>query len=384
MFTHNFKYSLKTLFKNKTLIFWTFAFPIILGTFFNMAFSNIEKNETLSIIDIAIVENDEFKNNKVFLETIKTLSDKENEKRLFDTKYVDINEAKKLLSNKKITGYLILEDTPKIIVNSSGINETILKYVIDEITQNEIIINNIINNKIKNNVYTDEIYNEVMQKLESNININHIQNQNLSYTMIEYYTLIALACLYGGILGMSSVGKTQANMCSTGKRISVSSTSKIKIIFSSILASYIVELIGIILLFLYTIFIIKVDYGNNLILVILLSVVGSLTGLSLGILITTVLKSNFNIKLGIIISTTTLLCFLSGMMGITMKYTIDKNIPIINKINPASMITDGFYSLYYYGAGDRFYFNIISLLISAGIMVLISLFSLRRKKYDSI
>ena len=60
---HNFKYALKTLFKNKMLIFWTFAFPIILGTFFNMAFSNIENSEKLDIIDIAIVNNEEFSNN---------------------------------------------------------------------------------------------------------------------------------------------------------------------------------------------------------------------------------------------------------------------------------------------------------------------------------
>ena len=65
MFIHNFKYALKTLFRDKMLIFWTFAFPIILGTFFNMAFSNIENSEKLEIIDIAIVDNDEFQNNEL-------------------------------------------------------------------------------------------------------------------------------------------------------------------------------------------------------------------------------------------------------------------------------------------------------------------------------
>ena len=45
MFIHNLRYNIKTLFKNKILVFWTFAFPIILGIFFNMAFSNIEKDE---------------------------------------------------------------------------------------------------------------------------------------------------------------------------------------------------------------------------------------------------------------------------------------------------------------------------------------------------
>ena len=57
MFVHNLKYTIKSLFKNKVLIFWTFAFPIILGIFFNMAFSNIEKDEKLQIFDIDVVNN---------------------------------------------------------------------------------------------------------------------------------------------------------------------------------------------------------------------------------------------------------------------------------------------------------------------------------------
>ena len=30
-----------------------------------------------------------------------------------------------------------------------------------------------------------------------------------------------------------------------------------------------------------------------------------------------------------------------------MKYIVDKNIPILNKVNPVNMITDAMYSLYY-------------------------------------
>ncbi len=102
MFIHNFKYAFKTLFKNRMLIFWTFAFPIILGTFFNLAFSNIESSEKLSIIDIAIVDNEDFKNNETFKQAFEELSDEENEDRLFNTKYVTEEEAKELLENKEI------------------------------------------------------------------------------------------------------------------------------------------------------------------------------------------------------------------------------------------------------------------------------------------
>ena len=262
----------------------------------------------------------------------------------------------------------------------------------EEITQTKDIIGNLSETKIKNemasgniNVDYTAIYKEVAEIAQSSeANIEDVSSNNLSYTMIEFYTLIAMACLYGGILGMVAINYNLANMSSNGKRVAVTPTSKNKLILSSTIASYIAQVIGIALLFIYTIFVLKVDYGDNLPLVILLALVGCLAGLSLGVMISCLVKASENVKTGIIISITMLGCFLSGMMGITMKYIVDKNIPIINKLNPASMITDGFYSLYYYETLDRYYFNVISLLIFAFVMIALSIFSLRRQKYDSI
>lgn len=393
MFIHNFKYSLKTLFRNKALIFWTFAFPIILGTFFNMAFSNIESSEKLDIINIAIIKNDDFNNNEIFKTAFEELSDKNNDDRLFETRYTTEEEAKKLLEDEEIVGYMkLVNDVPKLIFTTSGINETIFKYVSEEITQTSNIIKYLSEEEIKKemiagnyNIDYESIYNRVIELTEEdNVRLNNVSNSNLSYTMIEFYTLIAMACLYGGLLGAVAINQNLANMTNQGKRVSVSPTSKGKIILSSVLASYITQLVGVALLFLYTIFVLKVDYGNKLGLDIALAMAGSLAGLSIGVAVATTIKSNDNVKTGIIIAITMLGCFLSGMMGITMKYIIDKNIPIINKLNPASMITDGFYSLYYYDTLDRYIFDIGSLLIFALILIAISYISLRRQKYDSI
>ena len=358
-----------------------------------MAFSNIEKSEKLDIINIAIVNNDEFNNNEVFKTAFKSLSDKNNHDRLFKTKYTDEIDAKKLLQDGKIVGYLkLVNDEPKLTFVTSGINETIFKFVTEEITDTSSMIKNLSEEEIKKamitgnyNIDYESIYNKVMKLIkEDNIQFNNISNSNLSFTMIEFYTLIAMVCLYGGMLGVVSINQNLANMSNQGKRISVSPISKGKLILSSVCASYITELVGVALLFIYTIFVLKVDYGNKLGLDILLAIIGSLAGLSLGVAVASVFKSNENTKTGIVIAITMLGCILSGMMVITMKYVIDKNIPIINKINPASMITDGFYSLYYYDTLNRFIFDIGSLVIFASLMIIISYISLRRQKYDSI
>lgn len=393
MFIHNFKYAFKTLFKNRMLIFWTFAFPIILGTLFNMAFSNIENGEKLDIINIAIINNENFENNEAFKKSFEELSDENNENRLFNTQYTTEEKAKELLDKGEIVGYMQLKEAKPILTfATSGINETILKYVTEEIEQTSDIIKNLSETEIQKqiasrnyNINYEEIYNEVIELTkEDNVKLKNISNSNLSYTMIEFYTLIAMTCLYGGMLSMVSINQTLANMSNKGKRIAVSPTKKGTIILSSLLASYIAQLIGVTILFVYTLFVLKVDYGDNTGLIILISMIGSFAGLTLGTFVGTLFKTNENAKTGILIAVTMLWCYLSGMMGITMKYVVDKNIPIINKINPASMITDGFYSLYYYDTLDRYWFNIISLLIFSLVLIAISFFSLRRQKYDSI
>lgn len=390
MFLHNLKYNLKVLFKNKSLIFWTFAFPIILGFLFNLAFSNIEESEKLDIINIGIVENEKLDEN--FLTAIKYLGDKENEDRLFEIKYLDEDDAEKYLDESKISAYISYDNDIKITIKENGINQTIIKNVVDEIIQQSKLTENIIKKDVENqmlngnfNIDYESIYSNAYKVAGySYENTKDISKENISYTMIEYYTLIAMTALYGGIIAVTSLNNNLANMSNKGKRVAVAPTKKVTTILSSLVASYIIQLIGMILLFVFTIFVIKVDYGNQLGKIILLALIGILSGLSLGMFVGSVLKTNEASKVGIIIAITMLGSFLSGMMGITMKYIIDSSVPIVNKLNPAAMITDGLYSLYYYDTFDRYYFNIISLLIFSTILILIACISLRRQKYDSI
>ena len=358
-----------------------------------MAFSGMENGEKLDIINIAIVESEYFNDDEIFNETFKNLSDENNESRLFNITYTDLDNSKQMLEDEKIVGYLeFKENDVDITVKSSGVNETILKLVVDEVISQKKMIETLITKEIENaissgnfNVDYDQIYNNVINVIASSeANLNNISSDNLSYIMIEFYTLIAMAALYGGVISMFITNYKLANMSAVGKRTSITPIHKGSMLLGSLLASYFVQLIGIGLLFLYTIFVLNVDYGSNLLLVILLALVGSLAGLALGVFVATIFKTNENTKMGILIAFTMLCSFLSGMMGITMKYVVDKNIPILNIINPASMITDGFYSLYYYDTLDRFYFNLISLIIFSALMIFISYSGLRRQKYDSI
>ena len=388
MFYHNFKYSLKTLFKSKDLLFWTFIFPLILGTFFKLAFSNIEKSETFDVINIAIIDSSNYQDNKIYQEVFETLSDKNNENQVFNLEVTNLKEANSLLEEKEIIGYLeFLADDIKITVKENGIDETILRYVVSEIQSRQVLIETLVKEEIKQDSFPldyEKIYSKIDALMNEEVTLQDISKNNLSYTMIEYYTLIAMAALYGGIITLTIMNAKLPNMQAVGKRTAVAPIKKGEMIVSSLLASYLIQLMGLVILFIYTILVLKVDYGTHFILVTVLALVGSLAGLTTGVGVATLLKTNENAKIGILIALTMLECFLSGMMGITMKYIIDKNIPILNLINPANMITDGLYSLYYYDTFNRFYFNIFSLLIYSLVIIVLSVIKLRRQKYDSL
>ena len=377
MFSHIFKNSLKVLFKNKTLIFWTFMFPIILGTFFNMAFSNINNEESFKVVKIGIVNDDNYKNSEAYPYVFQYLGTP-GDNQMFDITYGSLDEVKTLLEDQKISGYLYIDSKAHIVVKKNGIEQTIFKNVVDEI--------NMVNNDLKTTEFTsmEAMVSHITNLLNSEVKVNNTSNKNLDYVMIEFYTLIAMSCLYGGTISMYSLNQVLPDMSNKGKRVGVSPIPKGKLIVSNLLASFIVQLLGVFLLFLYTIFVLNVDYGPNMPLVVITAVAGSFAGLSIGIFVSSVFKKSENAKIGIIVGSTMFFSFLAGMMGITMKYVIDTNMPILNIINPVNMIADALYALYSYNTFERFTFNIISLLIFSFVLLGISYTFFRRNKYDSI
>lgn len=394
MFFHNFKYALKTLLKNKALVFWTITYPIILGTLFAVAFSNLEDIGKTDIINIAVINNTELSDNQSFKNVFDSLSVENDEDQIFDTRYLDEESARGLLLEDEIVGFVKLTESgePKVYVKSNGVEQTILKSVTEEIGVMSKAVNNLAKLEIEGQLSAgnyevdyEKIYSDIIEKVQNQkAEVVDKSSEHLSYTMIEFYTLIAMTCLFGGMLGAVAISQDIANMSNKGKRVAVSPAKKHTLILSSALAGYLIQSAGLIILFIYTIFVLGANYGDSLSLIILLAFAGSLTGLTLGIAVATVFKTNENAKTGIIVAITMAGCFFAGMMGPDIKYYIDKNMPIINAINPANLITDGFYALYYYGVSSRYFIDLGGLLIVSILLGGISCISLRRQKYDSL
>lgn len=69
------------------------------------------------------------------------------------------------------------------------------------------------------NINYENLYKSIFEMTNNQeVKLKNISNNNLSYTMIEFYTLIAMACLYGGILGMVAINQNLPNMSAIRKK----------------------------------------------------------------------------------------------------------------------------------------------------------------------
>lgn len=376
MFFHNYLYRFKCIVRDKQTMFWTFVFPILLATLFNMAFSNLSNAETFSKIKVSVVNDEQYKKNTNFAKAVESTSDK-----LLDVKYTTKEEAEKLLNDDKVDGYIYVDNDIRLVVKQSGLNQTILKSFLDDYKQTTSTVTTIISENPAS----------IQKGLLSNI-LNRTEylkevasSSSAPDTSANYfYTLIAMACLYGGFCGLKEVVALQADLSPQGARVNMAPTHKLKFFMASMAAAATVQLAEIFILLLYLTMILKVNFGNQLGYIALTCLIGTITGVTFGTCIASIVKKGEGIKIAILIGTSMTMSFLSGMMYDKMKYIVTTKAPVLGYLNPANLITDCFYSLYYYNTHTQFFIDISILCAFTVVFSTLTYLVLRRQKYASL
>lgn len=380
MFKHIFCTRIKCILRDKQTVFWTLMFPIILATLFKVAFANLSSAEMFKAIDIAVINSQDYEKNQGFKGTIEQVS-KAGKDKLFNVTFTEEENAALLLKNSKIAGYIYLNPEINLVVKSSGLNQTVVKAFLDDYKQRASTIASIIKANPKANPV--DLIKDVTTFKEYTKEISPSKGKP-NTTLNYFYALIAMACLYGGFFGLKEITDIQGDLSKRGARINMAPVHKMKMFIYSLLAAFSIQLVEVFILLGYLYFVLKIDFGNQIPYITLLSFVGCTTGISLGAMVGALVKKNEGMKIAILITTTLTGCFLAGLQYAEMKYIVEKNMPILAYINPAALITDGFYTLYYYNTHERFFVNISILTLLSIMFCLITYVIIRRQKYASL
>lgn len=368
---------IKTLLRKKENIFWALVFPCILGMFFYLGFGKLSNDTIIDTIDI-YVANDS--SNQVLVGIMQEAMI-DDDTLLFN---VNLEYGKDTLEEKlideEIRDYIYVGETNEIIyrINESGLPQTIIKSFLDQYVQVSTFISTV-DNDIRDEVIVDLNSNRVYFE-----DMEITTDSTANFLIIYFYSLLAVACMFANYWGLGLVNDIQADMSPLAARVNVAPTHKFKLIIIYFIAAFLIQYIGNILFILFLKYVLGVEFSHNILLILLASFVGSFGGIALGGFIASVFKSSYGKMVGIGTIVTLVMGFLSGLMVVNVKYFISKYIPILGYINPVSLLTDSYYSLYYYNDIGKYFFNIGILSIISIIMILVTYFKIRGKKYDSI
>ncbi len=379
MFLHVFKNRFKLLLRDRADLFWTTLYPIILALFFSMAFSNLSNAESFSSFPIGVVDSAEYRSQPYFAEALASVSDEaEEEDKLFDVSLLSLEEAEEGLENNTIAGYILFEDGAHVVVKSSGIQQTILKSFMDSYLQYSSAVQTIIteNPSALMNLNTDyeQTWIEPMQT----------DTGNNDQSVIMFYGLISMAVLFGGFWGRREVEDIQADISPLGARINLTPVHKLKALTSSMLASVIVHVLSLFILVAFMWLVLGVDFGAQLGSIALLCVVSGYMGVAFGAFIASLARGSEGVRMGVLLGVSLASSTIAGMVHPDIKYAVTQAVPALQYINPANLVSDALYALYYYGGGGRFTLNILLILAFSLLFTVTIFFVTRRQKYASI
>lgn len=377
---HLLKYNFLKTIRDKELVFWPLFFPIVLCTLFYFAFgSSIGQNSKVDI-DVAVV----YEDNTVLSEGFEDFLERIDEN--IHSKHMSEEEAREALINEKVSGIYHVGDSNNGLLNvklqvlGNGYTKTVLKGYLDGYKNYEGMIYQVMKTDPSK---LPDLIKDLDKQIEV-INSKSLGGKQLDPTIQYFYALIAFASLSGAYFGTEIIFGIQANISDIAKRNSVTPINRMKFLVSSLLVSVAIHFVNILILLSYITFVLKINLGSSIGYMILFALMGSFVGISGGMFVVSFGKGSINVKSAILTIGNLLLSFMAGLMVDGVKAFIEINYPIINRLNPATLITDAFYSIATYGSFEKLKIYLITLIIEVLFFLMVSFFNIRRKEYDSL
>lgn len=380
--------------RKRELFIWALAFPIILSTMFMFMFSNMDDATAFAPVPTAVVADDQYDQASEFAAVLDELGATSDDQLLDLHAYSTFDEAREALAAGEVVGIVSVDSDgyPKLamsadsnVLGSEQIGGTILNTVMDTYVRNVELLQEIAQNNPQ--ALADPTL------MESALTRNDVTNQvALTYTqpvqsVRYYYALLGMAALFCGQIGMLAICEAQPNLSPLGARRALGATSRGKTLAATLIASWLIAFICLAVAFAYIRLVVGIDFGGREGICLAALGVAALLSTAVGTLLGSLPKIGLGVKTGLLTGITCTLSLFAGLYGepcMELADRIARDYPALASLNPAKMITDTFYSLYYYDTLTPFFENVGILLVMTVVLFAVSALFVRRQRYASL
>ena len=390
---NTFKYTILSLVREKNVLIWALAFPLIMATLFSVSFGNFDESFKFKPIPTAVVEDGNYHDADAFAQMVDALAGP-GEDQMLDVHHTEnVDEAKQLLAQGDVTGYFQVDQDgdPGLFVaaatasdDTATINQTILKNILDNFVRTRASVGTIAEKNpaaLADPSLLEGLYTQAHYTQEVSVTAN-----SSSSSIRYFYALLGFASLMAAVIGMIAVTRTQANLSPLGARRAVGGTSRVKTLVATLAASWLLSFASLIVAFCYMRYVLGINFGRDLESVFGLAV-ASLMTTAFGALIGAIPKIGEGAKSGIQVGVTSFFSLFAGLYGIAslrLADSLTRVAPLVQEVNPAKQVTDLFYSLYFYDGYDQFFQAVLTLLAIAAVLFVLTALLIRRQRYASL
>lgn len=375
-----FKYRFLQIIREFSVMFWALVFPIILGTFFYFSFGmsmEATGEPEWDAVKVAVIEKGPLSGNAKSFDAFL----KEMDGDILDIQNISSEEdALGSLDEEKISGIFYVGNSPSLTVGKNGLNESILTSLLDNYNQNSSMMQEIAAAHPENLAPAMSSLEDYRNMVDEQSLGGKTLNPNVQY----FFALIAFACLSGIYLGVRASFDSQANLSALGARRSVTPTHRLLLVIIDMLVLVLIHFANILVLNLYIVKVLGISLGDNLGALLLVDFMGSTIGVTMGLAFGSISKAGLGVKMSLSVALTLVPGFLAGLMFGNMKNILELKCPVINRINPAAVLSDAFYCMGVYNDMERFTRCLLTLAIMSILFLILAFLGVRRKCYDSI
>lgn len=343
--------------RDRSFLFWSLLYPVLMASFFYLAFANLGK-DSLDRIPVASAEKNDYYH-------ILTQID------FLEVTVMDQESAIGAIKAGDQAGYV--DEDSRLLIENNGLNQTLLKNILDEIKQSYGLM--------------AELQSDSKIEVEvpdfSAIYTKHlVQTEQVS--TIYFYALVGMVSLYGVFGTIDIMHKYQANLSAVGARVSTTPVFKSRLIGGGFLVSLLLNLACNIVLISYLTLVLRVKLFTVVLPTVTILLAANLVGTALGVVLGMLKHLSYTAKTMSAVAISLVLSFLSGMMTPSVKTAIAEALPLFHRLNPVAIVTDSLYRVNLLADFDYYPQGIIVLLVEATLLMALSIFSLRRQRYDSL
>lgn len=402
-----FKYTVLSMLRNKGILVWALAFPIVLSTCFLFMFGELDDLGDVEAIPTVVVTDEAYDDSPAFQQFIGALGSNsesegdEGKSALLAVKYAaSSDEALSIMRSSEGTddpyaGYVTLPEaeSPELHVQQGvssmqsieGVDRSILVTFMDTFVSRAEFISGAVEDNPE--IFTDPgLVQSLFGVPDATEKVDLTANAPVE-SVRYYFALMGMAALFGAQVALSAVIGLLPNMGPLGARRAVAGVRHDSALAGAILASWVVSFVCLLIAYAYIRVVCGVDFAGRDVSCLLVLAVSSLTATSLGAALAVIPKLPESSKSGILTGVVCLCALFAGLYGqptMELADTVAAAFPASQFVNPAVQISQALFSLMYYDTMVPCLQHMGVLIIMCVVLFALSAHTLRRQRYASI